>query len=166
MRALKKILMSLGAVFALVIIAAVWLGILASSFKTEQTPFIHHFVADLSRQWIIHDVYDRLDNAVIEQASTPQGEQLMRRFRSLGALRSTGDLEMRNYNVGPFGATGAFSMKAYFENGEAVLDITLNRHNGAVRVVGFYMHGIKEHQQVREKTATVRVFPSQLPQAA
>ncbi len=46
----------------------------------------------------------------IEQAGTPQAQQLLHQFKQLGALKSVRDLELRSY-ADNNGQTGVFSFK-------------------------------------------------------
>jgi hypothetical protein len=139
MRVLKNILVGLGVLFVVVIAFLAWIGVNSSQFRKEQAPFVETFVTDLSKRWDVADVYDRMANPFIEQVSTPQARQLLHQFKRLGALTSVHDLELRRYNSNNNGRTGLFSFKGTFENGEAVMNITIVKKDGAVRVVGFYL---------------------------
>lgn len=139
MRVAKTILIGLGALFLVVIAFLAWIGVSSSQFRKEQAPFVEAFVTDLSKRWDIADVYDRLANPVVEQAGTPQAQQLLHRFKQLGVLRSVRDLELRRYETNNNGRTGYFSFKGAFENGEAVVEVTIVKKDGAVRVLGFYL---------------------------
>lgn len=139
MRIVKKILVGLGSIFALLVVLAFVMGISSARFKTQQTPFVTSFVTDLSHRWEIGDVYDRLSNSFIEQASTADGQQALQRLRSLGALRSVQDLELRNYFAGTSGTTAVFAFKGAFENGVGLVTVTLLKKSGAVRVQAFHV---------------------------
>ena len=141
MRVVKTILIGLGALFIMVIALLAWVGVSGSQFRKEQAPFVETFVADLSKRWDIADVHDRLANPLIEQASTPQTQQLLHQFKQLGALKSVHDLELRAYKTYNNGRTGLFSFKGTFENGEAVVNVTIIKKDGAVRVLSFYLKG-------------------------
>ena len=139
MRVLKNILIGLGGLFLVVLAVFAWIGVSSSQFRKEQAPFVETFVTDLSKRWDIADVYDRMANPFIEQAGTPQARQLLHQFRQLGALKSVHDLELRSYNSTNNGRTGLFFFKGTFENGDAVVDVTIIKKSGAVRVMGFYL---------------------------
>jgi hypothetical protein len=139
MGVLKKCLIGLGSLFGLLIIIAIALGISSWHFKSQQTPFVTRFVADLSHRWEIADVYDRLSNSFIEQASTPDGQRSLQRIRTLGALSSIRDVELRNYTAGTLGTTAVFAFKGTFENGVALVTVTLLKKSGTVRVQGFHV---------------------------
>lgn len=49
------------------------------------------------------------------------------------------DLELRSYYSNNNGRTGLFSFKGTFENGEAVVNVTMIKKDGAVRIVSFYL---------------------------
>ncbi len=57
-------------------------------------------------------------------------------LQQLGPLKSVHDLELRNYISNNRGRTGLFSFKGTFENGEAVVDVTMVKKDGRVRVLG------------------------------
>jgi hypothetical protein len=67
-------------------------------------------VTDLSKRWDIADVHDRMANPFIEQAGTPQTQQLLQQFKQLGALTSVHDLELRSYNSNNNEQTGLGSL--------------------------------------------------------
>jgi hypothetical protein len=139
MRVLKNILIGLGVLFLVILAFFAWIGVSGSQFRKEQAPFVETFVTDLSKRWDIADVYDRLANPFIEQTSTPQAQQLLHQFKQLGALKSVHDLGLRSYNANNNGRTGLFSFTGTFENGEAVVSVTIVKKDGAVRVLGFYL---------------------------
>ena len=139
MRALKNILIGLGVLFLVVLAVFAWIGVSSSQFRKEQAPFVETFVTDLSKRWDIADVYDRMANSFIEQASTPQARQLLHQFRQLGALKSVHDLGLRSYKSSNNEQTGLFFFKGIFENGEAVVNVTIVRKDGAVHVLGVYL---------------------------
>lgn len=140
-RALKKLLMVLGGIFLLAVILFGWLGFRSAQFKAQQEPFVTAFVTDLSKRWDVADVYTRSADALVEQVRTPQGQRLLNQFRQLGALKSVRDFELRNYYAGTGGQRGVFSFKGTFENGNAVVDITLVERGDSTRVIGFYISG-------------------------
>lgn len=139
MRVLKTILISLGVLFLVVIALFAWSGMSSSQFRKEQTPFVETFVTDLSKRWDIADVHDRMANPFIEETSTPQAQHLLHQFKQLGMLKSMHDLELRSYYSNNNERTGIFSFKGIFENGEAVVNVTIAKKDGAVRVLGFYL---------------------------
>jgi hypothetical protein len=138
-RILKNILIGLGVLFLVVLAFFAWIGVSSSQFRKEQAPFVETFVTDLSKHWDIADVYDRMANPFIEQAGSPQAQQLLHQFKRLGALKSVRDLELRSYNTNNNTRTGLFSFKGTFENGEAVVNVTIVKKDGAVRVLGVYL---------------------------
>jgi hypothetical protein len=144
----KKVLISLGGIFVAVFALFVWLGMGSAHFRTEQEPFVRTFVSDLSKRWVVSDVYDRLANPFIEQAGTVQGKQLLQQFKQLGALKAVRDVELRNYNLSFHGQTGIFTFKGTFEHGEAIVDVTIIKKDAAVRVLGIYI--TSTHMQNRD----------------
>jgi len=139
MRVLKNILIGLGVLFLVLLAIFAWIGVSSSQFRKEQAPFVETFVTDLSKRWDIANVYDRMTNSFIEQASTPQARQLLHQFRQLGALKSVHDLGLRGYKSSNNEQTGLFFFKGTFENGEAVVDVTIVRKDGAVHVLSLYL---------------------------
>jgi hypothetical protein len=139
MRVLKKILIGLGVLFLVVIAFLAWTGVSSRQFRQEQAPFVETFVTDLSKRWDIADVHDRMGSRFIEQASTPQAQELLHRFKQLGALISVHDLELRSYLYNNNGRTGNFSFRGTFEHGEGVVNVTIVKKDGAVRVSGFFL---------------------------
>ena len=144
MRVLKKILIGLGSVFLLVIALFVWLGIQGTRFKREEAPFVRTYVADFSRRWDVADVYDRSANTFLAQVSSAEGQRVLQSFKSLGGLTSIHDFELKNFSDGTWGRRGVFDFKADFQNGEALVEVTIldDGHVGP-RVIGIYLTGIQ-----------------------
>jgi hypothetical protein len=163
MRIVRKVLIGLGVVFALIIAFFVWLGVLGARFKSAETPFVTQFVTDLSRHWNPDDVSDRSATSLIEQARSAQGRQVLEHFKQLGALRSAHDLVLRNYNLGTNGVTAVLSMKASFQNGDATVDVTLHKQGGALVVTGFYLREIRMHAHAAEKTVAAPRPAAKMP---
>jgi hypothetical protein len=147
MHIVKKILVGLGGVFLALIALFFWLAVSSSNFRTQQEPFVKAFVTDLSKRWDLTDVYGPLANSFIEQADTAQGRGLMMQLKQLGALQSVRDFELRNYNFAPKGQTGIFSFKGTFDYGEAVVDVTVIRSGGMVRVQGLHVSAPRIREQ-------------------
>jgi hypothetical protein len=139
MRVLKNILIGLGVIFLVVLALFAWVKVSSNQFRKDQAPFVESFVTDLSKRWDISDVHDRIAGSFIEQVSTPQAQHLLHQFKQLGKLQSVRDLELRGYKSDNSGRTGLFSFKGIFENGEAVVKVTIVNKDGAVRVMGFYL---------------------------
>jgi hypothetical protein len=139
MSVLKNILIGLGALFLVVLALFAWVRVSSSQFRNDQAPFVETFVTDLSKRWDIADVYDRMANSFIEQAGTPQAQRLLHQFKQLGSLTSVHDLELRSYNSNNNEQTGLFSFNGTFENGEAVVNVTIVKKDGTVHVLGVYL---------------------------
>lgn len=139
MRVLKNILIGLGVLSLVVLAFFAWIRVSSSQFRQEQAPFVEAFVIDLSKRWDIADVHGRMTNPFIEETSTPQAQQLLHQFKRLGTLKSVHDLKLRAYKSYNGEQTGLFSFKGIFENGEAVMNVTIVKNDGAVRVLGFYL---------------------------
>jgi hypothetical protein len=148
MRVLKNILIGFGVLFLVGIALFAWVGVSSSQFRKEQAAFVGTFVTDLSKRWDTADVHDRLADSLIEQASSPQTQSLMHQFKELGRLRSVHDLELKSYVSTNKGQRGTFSFKGAFENGEGVVDVTIIKKDGAVRVSGFRLNGIHTRNEV------------------
>ena len=70
-------------------------------------------------------------------------------------MRATHDLQLRSYYFSPSAVTALFSLRASFANGEAVVDVALIRRGPSVRVLSFYLRGIKMQRTEVEKTVRV-----------
>src|ERR1700722_1724587 len=140
MRVLKRILISLGGVLLAAVALFAVLGLSSAHFKSEQEPFVRAFVYDLSKRWMVSEVYDRLAQPFIEQAATVQGQQQLQQFKQLGAVKTVRDLKLRNYNASPTsGQTGVFSFNGIFENGDAAVDVIINKRDGTVSVLAVHV---------------------------
>jgi hypothetical protein len=68
-----------------------------------------------------------------------RAQHLLHQFTQLGKLQSIHDLELRGYKSDNGGRTGLFSLKGVFENGEALVNVTIVEKDGGARVLGFYL---------------------------
>jgi len=142
MRVLKSIFIGFGMVCALIVTLLTWPMVSSTHFRKEQAPFVEKFVADLSMHWDFADVRDRMSNRFIEQAGTPQAQQLLQQFKHLGSLRSAQNFKLLNYVNNNNGQMGDLSFTGTFANGEALVDVIIVRNDGAVRAIGFYLKTI------------------------
>lgn len=137
MEFLKKLMMWLGGLFTLIVILIIFLAAGSSSFKDEQEPFVQQFMADFSERWETQDIYARLSNEFIEQINTQESKIILAQFKTMGEIKSISDFEIGNYNAHTSGTTGEFSFKGTFENGDALINITIKTSDIGVRVVFF-----------------------------
>jgi len=133
----KKLMMWLGSIFLLIIILIIFLAAGSSSFKEEQEPFVQQFIADFSQRWETQDVYARLSNEFIEQISTQESKIILNQFKTMGKIQSISDFEIGHYNAHTSGTTGEFSFKGSFENGDALINMTVKSSDNGVRVIFF-----------------------------
>ena len=137
MEIVKKILMWIGGLFALLIVLVTFIAISSANYEEEQTPFIQLFVSDFSERWETEDVFNKLTNEFIENVNNTESKLALAQFKTLGKLKSITDIELGNYNTSTDAETGEFSMKATFENGDALINLTLKSIDDKVRVQYF-----------------------------
>lgn len=154
MRVLKKILIGLGSLFLVLIALFAWLGMQSARFKRAEAPFVQAYISDLSRRWNVADVYDRSANMLLTQADSPEGRRAIEQFKPLGALTSIHDFELKNYTGGTGGQRGVFDFKANFQNGEAVVEVTVVKSGGRVQVLGVHLTGIRMNLGAGGKVST------------
>jgi len=155
MRVLKKILIGFGSVFLILIALFAWVGIQSVRFRSQETPFVKAYVADLSRHWNVADVYDRSDNAFITQANSMAGRRTIESFKALGPLTAIHDLVLQNYVAGTSGDRGVFNFKADFENGNALVQVVVIDKGGAnPRVLGFRLDSVRISSGARSRVST------------
>jgi hypothetical protein len=155
MRVLKKIFIGLGSVFLVLLALFTWLGIQSVRFKHEEAPFVKAYLTDLSRRWSVTDVYNRSANTFVEQADSPKGQRTIESFKPLGALISIQDFSLKNYSDGTWGQRGVFDFKARFQNGEALVEVTiLEKGHTGPRVLGIYLTGIQVNPGASGKMTT------------
>lgn len=154
MNIIKKILIGLGAIFALFIALAIFLAGESSEFKDKNEQFVKDFTNTFSQQWDISSVSQSLTNDMLSQIKTPNGQHALNVFRSLGKLVEITDLELHNYNSHTSGiTTGVFKFKAQFENGSTLVTVTLQEKDNAVRVHGFHIDPISNVTAPKEVKA-------------
>jgi hypothetical protein len=139
----KRILIGLGVVFALIIVVAGFLGYQSHRFRVAQEPFVRTFMTDLARRWDGQDVYDRLTNGLIEQLGSSQGKAFLDTARHYGQVMSITDFELNRYNATPSATQVNFRFKAKFTNGTALIDVYVIDRDHAIRVDG--VHVIEGH---------------------
>jgi hypothetical protein len=139
MRAVRAILMVLGATFLAAVVAFVWLARSSDHFKTEQEPFAKTFLVDFSKRWDPADVYGRAGPAFIEQTKTLEGQHWLSRVSKLGHLKSIRRSEFGGYVATPNGKSGTFTFRATFENGEATITVTVYNDGQTSKVEGLFV---------------------------
>ncbi len=125
MRVIRKILISLGVFFLLLLAFISFLGFGSANFREAKEPFVADFMEDISEDWDIGDVRFRLTNLFIEQVDSAGGRQAMQTFSQLGKIRSIEDLTLEHYSAMTSGKTGVFTFKASFQHGDAVVRMTV-----------------------------------------
>jgi len=137
MEFIKKVMMWFGGIFILIVVLIIFLAAGSSSFKEEQEPFVQQFMEDFSQRWETEDIYARLSNEFIEQISTQESKTILSQFKTMGKIQSMSDFEIGNYNANTSGTTGEFSFKGTFENGDALINMTIKTTDNGVRVLFF-----------------------------
>jgi hypothetical protein len=137
MELVKKVMMWFGGIFILIVVLIIFLAAGSSSFKEEQEPFVQQFMEDFSQRWETEDIYARLSNEFIEQISTQESKTILSQFKTMGKIQSISDFEIGNYNAHTSGTTGEFSFKGTFENGDALINMTIKTTDNGVRVLFF-----------------------------
>jgi hypothetical protein len=134
MALVKKLLMVIGAVVVVLVAVLIWTARSSSHFKEEQEMFITQFMSDLSKNWSIADVQDRLSNEFLQSRPPVEMDQAIHRLSPLGKLVSIQDVELKLYSAGTTGKTGTFSFKAEYANGHAVASMIVVDTGNGVRV--------------------------------
>ena len=137
MEFIKKLMMWLGSIFTLIIVLIIFLAAGASDFKEEQEPFVQQFMADFSQRWETEDIYARLSNEFVQQINSQESKVILAQFKTMGKIQNISDFEIGNYNAHTSGTTGEFSFKGSFENGEALINMTIKSSDIGVRVMFF-----------------------------
>ena len=127
-------MMWLGGIFTLVIFLIIFLAAGSSSFEEEQEPFVKQFIADFSIRWEPEDVYSRLSNELIENINTVEGKVFLAQFSALGKFKKISDFQIGNYKSSTDGEMADFSFKAFFDKGNALIEITIHSTDDGVRV--------------------------------
>lgn len=143
MKIIKKILMGLGAIFALFIVLAIFLIGESAEFEENNEQFVRDYTEAFSQQWDISSVSQSTSNEMLEQINTPNGRHAMNVFRAFGELVEITDMEMDNFSTHSSGITSAdFKFKAKFQNGNALVTVKVLEQDNAVRVNGFHIEPI------------------------
>ena len=64
------------------------------------------------------------------------------------SLKSVHGLTLQSYLANNDGRMGIFGFEGVFENGDAVVKVTVVEKDGAVRVMGFYLKGTRVREGV------------------
>ena len=139
----RRVLIALGALSVVFMTLSVWVGVNSVRFRKQERPFVIAFAQDLSRRWQFDDVYARLDRQFIQQSDTDAGRRSLAQFSRLGSLRSVNDFQMNNFLFDPNGSVGVFSFKGTFDNGNALIRVTLGERRGATRVLGLNISAVR-----------------------
>ncbi len=151
MKLIKKILIFLGVLFLAFLALAALLAKNSSDFLVDNKPFVEKFTRDLSSEWNVTDVHERLSNEFLQTLDTPQGQEGFRQLKLLGAVKAITDFQMGNYNATTNGTTGDITFKATFENAKGLVTVTLIKRDGRVQVQGFHVSAPDGVQPVAKK---------------
>ena len=139
MKIIKSILIGLGSLFLLIIVLFAFLLSESNDFFDENKAFVETFSYDLTRNWRITDVHDRLSNELIKQLDSIDSQSTISKLSIVGSIREIYDMEMGDYKTTTEGTTGIISFKAKFERAKGVMTITLLKKDNKVFVHGFHL---------------------------
>lgn len=134
MKIIKNILAGIGLLFVLVAALGAFTSFSRSNFEERNRAFSELFVRDLSAAWRIEDVQDRLTNEFLVDLAVPETRKAFRVLAGWGQLKEIADVELLKHQFGKEGETGAFRFKANFENGNAIVVLTVHANEERARV--------------------------------
>lgn len=154
MKVLKNILITLGTIFLLFVALAIFLFSSSSEFKERNQGFVENYTKEFSQKWDVKSVSDKSTNGLLASINTPNGKQAISFFSSLGKLKSISDIELANYSSNAGSPdVGVFTFKAEFENGKALVKVTIHESDDVIKVHGFNIDPIGELTSTKEVIA-------------
>lgn len=150
MKMLKKVLMWIGGIFLSLVLFVIFLGYRSSAFESEMTPFISEFVTDISQEWTMESVSNRVSNDFLRQAVTPAGRQILDGFRTLGQVQQIREIQIQNYRTATDGTTGDFTLRAKFETADTLIQITILSTSNGPRVQTFRIDPIEVYDSAQD----------------
>lgn len=154
MKLIKNILLGLGAIFAILIVAVVYLFGESSDFKKEHEQFVKDYISEFSQEWDISSVSDQSTNELLVNIATPSGQNVINLFRAYGKVVEINDVTLNNYSTHAGGATtGEFLLNTKFENAKAMVTVIVQEKESGIKVDGFHIKPLSEVKSAREVKA-------------
>ena len=143
---MKKLLILLGAIFAFILLLVGMVVVRGTIADRESQAYADAAVISIVSSWNEQALLDRASPEFMRQSGRDQIDALFARLRPLGRLTryaGSSGASFTSYNVGAGGSatTAVYLANAYFEHGTAQIKITLIKHNGAWRILGFFVQG-------------------------
>ncbi|MGX9416275.1 hypothetical protein ACWU4D_02875 [Vibrio sp. WJH972] len=143
---MKKFFIIAGIVFTILLaVATVAVGLLVhkgSALDEESQKYVNTVTPEVLSSLDKETLFLFADRELINSATSDEFDKLFRKFRELGTLRSfnpsIGEANI-NFNDSNMTITGSYVMKAEFENGEAMIKVTVIKRGDEWKVIGFYI---------------------------
>jgi len=141
---IRNTLLSLGALFVLIIAFIFFMFDASNKFADEHSAFIESYLTDFSVNWSTADVHSRTTNQLLSKMNEANARATIARFNVLGKLQRIEDLKIMNYFTGTSEVTGQIHLKAYYEGGLSLVKIVIIVNDDKVQVGGLHIKPIKE----------------------
>ena len=143
---LKKFLMGLGAIFAVLLIAAIVLVIHGTADDKQSRAYADAAVKAIASNWNEQALFDRVSPDFIKATTRAEVDSLFARLRTLGRMTRYGGAKGESFTNFDLLArkattTAVYIASAQFEHGAAQIRITLVKRDAAWRILGFFVHG-------------------------
>lgn len=145
---LKKILIALGVVMALIILLLVWVGIKTTAtynrLEGKAEPLIREVLKDQS-PWNYETLKPHLSNMWLESISEEQSRKLMKLFSKLGSFQSIEDLNWRRCSTSATAEYGNidrcdYVASAKYENGDAQVLVGIVIEEASPKIIQLHIN--------------------------
>ena len=146
----KKLLKGFGIalliLICLFVLIAVWSGYKSSEYEKTAIPYMDTAIADIS-SWELGTFKSYLTPSEVENINEDDLKRLIKALSKMGALVEIGEYQFntvtsRALTSGDAGTGGTYTVPAVYENGDAVLTLTLKEEGDSFSVYHFKLDSL------------------------
>lgn len=134
LKALRYALAGLGVLFLLIVSGLGWVYIDGQSRVEANSAFASQFFADLSSNWSVEPVANRMTGDNVQQLRSPQGVSMLRQLANLGMFQGTDDFTVVGHTVTTEVRMTTVGFKARFERGALLVQMLLVDDGSGVKI--------------------------------
>lgn len=133
-KALKFVLAGCGVLFLLMVAGIGWVFVDGQSRASENSAFASQFFTDLSANWSVEPVANRMTEDNVQQLRSPQGVSMLRQLASLGAFQDSEDFTVISHTVTTEIRATTVGFKARFAHGALSVKMLLVDDGSGVKI--------------------------------
>lgn len=142
---MKRFLMVLGGVFALMIAGVGLLAVQAYSVSGQNRDAAVTAVQAISKEWSLTQSQEHIDPALLRISDAPDVQRAFAYFQRFGALVKAEAASQTNYSMSTeTGTTATVEFVGLFQNGKAKVTVQLHENDGRMKVYGLHLKPLSD----------------------